>query len=481
MCSYFIIPFPVVHKDNFMKFCSEVHLDSDTKVLPIQGAPRTLIVNNSLFIRRAYQQLYNLMFTTYRHEDIIILGSPGIGKTVFLTYILIRAIKEQKHEVIIFCKHSEDKIVYFDTNNLGYKIVNISDVEHLLVSGEALLLIDAAASTTQSYTVGRCRVIVASSPNIINYKDLLKDCQPVELHMPVWTFEEIISAYTEIPEYKSCLCEGKIKARYARFGGIPRVLFANDSYYRTAEKQQEHAINNCAPRTLFNQFSRVDTDRTSHYIFHQVVKDDGTYKNFAMLFASQYISDKVCNNIASESEELKWVMHSARSVPILGSFRGYLFEAFVFTGMFAESNNEYNVFDLSTKEEQFFNIEKKSQFTFDKLDEVQNSLEPEQISSALLVPYNRSNPTWYSIAPPDSIFQVTVSLKHDLKESGLRASVDFLDKINKPNKSKTYYFYWVVPFENLSIFKPPLMDKTQYPIMSRVKQYVIRYKSLFPD
>ena len=423
---------------------------------------------SSLYIRESYKDLYDLIFGQYKKKDILILGTPGIGKTFFLTYLLIRAIKEKKEERIIYCKHDQDKITaYFDIKNSGFIVQRkrCSAIDDILVDGKALLLIDAATAVTQAYSVGNCRVIVSSSPNLDNYKDLRKDLHLVELHMPVWTFEEIECA---TPEYLAVVDKDEIMERYKKFGGIPRVIFADKDRYTSFEKIQHNALQHCKLRTLFGQFSRVDTGANSHQIFHQVVKSGSEYNSIEMRFASQYISDKVCTAVTLQSVELEWLMQSSRSIPSMGAFRGYLFEPIAFLGLVEEHTYKVRaVLDGTTSQ---LDLKKKERIIIDDFDSLDLNKE---YSSAFLIPRKKNNTTWDSLAPPTSIFQVTVSLDHGMKEEGLEKAITFLDEL--AGKSQRYSYYWVVPYENIGKFTAP---KLQYKILSRVDQYVLQYKKI---
>jgi hypothetical protein len=182
---------------------------------------------NELLVRGAYREMYDILVAD--HEDRLkdfraersiadwkkfrlILGQPGIGKTWFLSYVLVRRLLEGKPTIYQVAKH------------LGNP-VDFTEATHYLINGNGVHLMPDTPSFSVSNNpdiwvladqrpVGAARtgdhswlVIVSSSPRKDNIHRLIKEFSAQKYYLPAWDWEEVVAAaYVQHPRLRtSCV------------------------------------------------------------------------------------------------------------------------------------------------------------------------------------------------------------------------------------------------------------------------------------
>ena len=254
---------------------------NESDFFSVDNAP--LFFVKSFLIRQAYKDLYHLTVEKPRGKHFLVLGNSGIGKTIFLQYVLMRILKSGRS--VLYQKKSQDMSIYFDieTKEARVHFGKLPDhISTLMLDGNIFVLIDAASKRAQKMQIGKCRSIITSSPNGDNYKDVVKDNLVVKLYMPIWSLDEITKAF----ENDSGI---KISDRFARFGGIPRIIFEkSDNRYSTYCFLQTQAIESCEVSVLDLKGRSIDLGSTSHHVYHEIVTGD-KFARFTLQFASDYV------------------------------------------------------------------------------------------------------------------------------------------------------------------------------------------------
>ena len=258
----------------------------------------------TFYVREVYQELYKKIVSLDNNINLV-LGNPGIGKTLFLQYFLMKLLRVKKKRHVVFYKKSQDTWIHFDMSK-NKATVHIKKRPAILDEGNislVYLLIDAAS--TQSQTFRLCeRNLVVSSPNENNYSDLMKiggkgKC----FYMPSWSKDEI----TRAVKMQCYVClEDEVTGRFERFGGIPRIVFELDTdRYAYFCLLQENRIESCSVKTLKGIYSKIDTGKHSHMIFHQVVEDyELLHLGFVSKTVEQAVYDYVDENEKANLEQL---------------------------------------------------------------------------------------------------------------------------------------------------------------------------------
>jgi len=156
---------------------------------------------------------------------------PGIGKSAWLNYVLIRAIKEKRFKTLLLESGStspltrtllivqEGLVHTLETNDFD------PDLRKLLSEKTTLYLYDPPEVDLEPvFHAGvAAKVIVAASPNDKHYKGFFKNgARPAPgyasvYYCPLWTLEEVASFYHgQVPE--------PVARKFFYFGGVPRRL-----------------------------------------------------------------------------------------------------------------------------------------------------------------------------------------------------------------------------------------------------------------
>src|SRR6185369_12413072 len=205
---------------------------------------------SNIFVRQCYIDLSMIIFDSDKLENFCITGTPGIGKTFFIYYLLIQLIKK---EISVVYDHVNQSPIFFHQGNiyegtldLFHNELNKSDVWYL-VDGHHPRNCEA-------------KTILATSPQKENYRNFQKRAGTKKRFMPVWTWDEISACIskniyddsagslnvTSKVLYPKVDYE-KAKKLFAMWGGIPRVVLqkASTEAINLINQEMEGAIRIC--------------------------------------------------------------------------------------------------------------------------------------------------------------------------------------------------------------------------------------------
>jgi hypothetical protein len=154
-----------------------------------------VIKQNSLFVRKCYHELYKIIIQSANTTDdslrILLTGTPGIRKSTFLIYFIIRYLYEQKRDILIFQPAgSTDEFYAFASPNIVRK-GTYEDFEAFFLLSTTWYLVDWKPVSRPKNTPAT--TLFALSPNSIRDDDF-KDFEKVlytSFCMPVWTYDEL--------------------------------------------------------------------------------------------------------------------------------------------------------------------------------------------------------------------------------------------------------------------------------------------------
>jgi hypothetical protein len=169
---------------------------------------------SELLVRKPYEEMYDILLQAQkvrmksseegripnREKIILILGQPGIGKTWFLSYVLVRRLLEGK------------PIIFQVASNRGGNS-RLNAVTHYLIDGNGVRELEERLPLFQlknsdiwvladqtpfgkprSLTEHNWLVVVTSSPRVANYKYIVKECSPERYYLPTWDWDEVVAA-----------------------------------------------------------------------------------------------------------------------------------------------------------------------------------------------------------------------------------------------------------------------------------------------
>ena len=126
-------------------------------------------------------------------KAFIFTGLPGIGKTCFLSYVLVeRLLKAQP--TILQIGDDSDEYSHFLFDKLGVRPVLSCDDDSLQDSAIWALTDQKPRGLASRFDYHNWLVVVTSSPRRENYKRVKKYCAAPLYYMPEWTWEEIAAA-----------------------------------------------------------------------------------------------------------------------------------------------------------------------------------------------------------------------------------------------------------------------------------------------
>lgn len=157
-----------------------------------------LKLRGTFFTRSCYEEVYTIVKSSEPDDNnFLVLGSPGIGKSFCLLYFLIRLAAKTSAVVLfnnlhgrkyLFCSDSDGSFCLDDAYNYSELLRAF-----VLKGVEVYRLFDAGTKGGKLaliITVPRVKLIVASSLDLANYNQYLKD-DPRKIFMEPWSFQEL--------------------------------------------------------------------------------------------------------------------------------------------------------------------------------------------------------------------------------------------------------------------------------------------------
>lgn len=388
--------------DDFWKRLPEAVIRNDTLQLPgdmtFLGDSR---LPNRLFIRKAYIKLHELIHNKYPTRDILILGSPGTGKTFFMMYEVFCWRKN----ITIVCSYTAGDIQF-----VGHPSGEIERFERygsiapsLKGADRVLHLFDATSSSSKRPVIGmgktKVKNIVFSSPEKANYHQFAKDANPVKLFMPTWELDELLECNSKCSLHVSeeAVCTG-----FAKWGGIPRCVLEERDVNELDTK-----IEGCSTDSLIKAVKNsggISIGVDSHMLLHLNVVEDGEYKNVNIMFASPYVIkyfiEKRNTSQHSMAEEF---VNSVIGIPSLATARGEVFKILAHKKLV--KGGRFTIRKLEGRNQtSFIQLDQRETVEIRRVEDISGYRQ----QSCYLKPAVKNFVAIDGIMPPASRFQMTV-------------------------------------------------------------------------
>ena len=159
------------------------------------------------------------------HGDVAVIGSPGIGKSFSIAYLLRLLMKEQK--TVVFEARKWKAVYLFMSGGDGsYEVRSMSarkwaaeECSELKEPENNYVIDPNVAEDRKCVYPARARTIVAPSPDPMHLGSWKKD-DPLFLYMATWTCKKRVAcSSTSAP-----ISNKDVEERYYKFGGIVRRL-----------------------------------------------------------------------------------------------------------------------------------------------------------------------------------------------------------------------------------------------------------------
>jgi len=405
----------------------------DVILLPKQILWLTAGLSSSpLLIRRCYVDLFEEVKQLHSigSPGVIITGNPGIGKSYFLMYCLIR-FGCFENKAVVFQSIQKMKMWLFKGKEkpicLQYPYPDANADVYLVDSGSP----SSEPLSTQLFT------ILACSPKKDHYKEFQKNGAE-KLYMPCWLLEELL----QLPHDKYTPL--KIKENFYWFGGVPRYVFG-DNRGNTWKREIDHALNSCNPVDIgsFVGNKALNGDEICHKLFQLKITKDHQVES--VVFSSEHVEKQLPSCLVRRELRgfVTLIKSSLVGIPTAASLRGYLFESYAHHIL--SQGRTFTVSDGET-------------LTLGKLEEHVEQVKLLELKPVDLPKNKYIRPTQKNFAVFDSFiipddvtllaFQMTVSKSHSLDLVKVKGCL-------QQAGITTLKVYYVVPPDVFATFKVP--------------------------
>ncbi len=285
-----------------------------------------------IYVRKAYEDLFALICKDLNPEDpedqvhrFTISGTPGTGRTVFLSYILWRLAKMEPAKTVIVRRAMLWRDIYVLQHDRCWTTSDYSEVDELLDDPTNWYLMDFSSNRPAEV---KATTILMSSRTTQDDMYFRYSATAHPYYLPVWSLEELKMA---APLFSKSL--QVIEERYYLIGGNPRYVFEKPIDLELIRRMATHLPKKNFFKVAFGAES--DNNDINRFIVHYLV--DSTYSDYSLVFSSKYVTSLVLKNFLALSfdwdhtpafpgKRLKQVLFSKKSSLILSGLQANLFE-----------------------------------------------------------------------------------------------------------------------------------------------------------
>ncbi|GES74408.1 crinkler (CRN) family protein, putative [Rhizophagus clarus] len=210
----------------------------------------------SLFVRRCYHDLYEMIFNNVKVRRWRISGNPGIGKTFFCFYLLYHLART--NQTVIYHRLKKPSILFSDDDVYSYPEDNIHVFKDFLANKKVWYIVDGREP--MDYVA---KTILFCSPQK-HYYDAYDKLNVAIRYMPVWTWKEVDNCRNELFSH---LNQEYVWELYKKWGEIPQFTL----FYAQSDEQQallKMAINAVNENLLDFVGETTEDNNSSHRIVH---------------------------------------------------------------------------------------------------------------------------------------------------------------------------------------------------------------------
>lgn len=287
-------------------------------------------MGSKLFIRSCYKDLSKIIIDGASNgsmDNIVVTGTPGIGKSVFGYYLL-------------YLLRQDGKTVVFEQKDKWYRFSDEGVVEGRFETFSDAGFLNDPAGWYLSDPEGKPRegftgiTVVLVSPGKDKTNEFLKQDEACLLFMPVWSEDELLECRRII--FPGARSVNDVRKAFEKVGGVARAVFRPRRFARQVGKMERATsqVNLGLLRQVcaVEQNEFLSTDKTGDALFHMLPSPGTAYECFDVVFASEYALELV-EKAVSEREYLDFQGHVMASLEhadlnskVGGSARGQMFE-----------------------------------------------------------------------------------------------------------------------------------------------------------
>jgi hypothetical protein len=385
---------------------------------------------NQLFIRESYKMIASSILEGNGSHKAIITGTPGIGKSLFLFYLLWKLVNDGKRVLFIFGTFN----IYYDGQGGVFQFESgrlPSDIDYSFWNHSLWCLFDAKRKgeadlnrLPQEFST----FIVSTSPRREMVNDFKKPPVPQIFYMPIWTVTEMEAI---APLFSNS--NEQWQHRFEILGGIPRHVLEDTMV--SPKTILEGACRNCSLDDCIKVIGMNSTITDRSKVIHSLVHmtSEPPFTNSSVSYASQTALNTIFRQNTIESKrKMKELLASCDGNPLTAALCGYIFEQYAIELL--ERGGEFTCRMLvhgntiMQPNETTLDIPPSKKIIVDRVL-------PCQIVNQLYVPKAKNYAAIDAWIPGIGAFQMTIGKKHGIND---RANSD-LAMLGGGNK-----LYWVV-------------------------------------
>jgi hypothetical protein len=384
---------------------------------------------NGLYIRESYKTIASSIQPGI--NKAIITGTPGIGKSLFMIYLLWKLVKAGKRVLLIYHPHT----IYYDGKGSVFQFPSNalpSDIDYSFWNDDLWCLFDAKGKKEEHLNAlpyPTCTFVLSTSPRREMVNDFKKPPPPQIFYMPLWNKAELTTIATAFPGVADWM------ERFRILGGIPRyVLEVTD---HSAKALLEAACRQCELNDCIKIVGLNSTITDKSKVVHSLVHITSThpFTKSSVSYASATALDIIVANKGAEAKhKMAELLESSAGNPLTASLCGYIFEPFAFELL--EKGGDFTCRQLVHGNKKWkpadtvLTIPSSTRMVVDKV-------ELGQTQSQLYIPKTKNYTAIDAWIPGIGAFQMTVGKTHDIK-GGAKDDLKLLGT----NGNK---LYWLLP------------------------------------
>ncbi|KAI9334971.1 hypothetical protein BDR26DRAFT_549703 [Obelidium mucronatum] len=222
------------------------------------------------FIRECYGQFYENALAVRQSCRILLSGTPGIGKSLSLLYIIIRQV-QKKHPVCFHDLCSGISWLFANDTCQQFENGSLPKSKSLDHDSNYIVLLNNAKGNPVRYPSAFAGInILASSPKAENYDEWMKRGNDGgRLYAPTWTLAELEHFRKEV-FIKECkpMHSSLLEERFHYVGGVARSIFSKTKHgYANYLASLAFALNNANLLAVTHSFElgQLYSDRGEDY------------------------------------------------------------------------------------------------------------------------------------------------------------------------------------------------------------------------
>jgi hypothetical protein len=280
--------------------------------------PRCL---RSLYVRQSYADLFeivvrNRVLPEMRCNRMAITGSPGIGKSIFLFYVMWRLSKFEKPPTVILRRQNDGSRIYVFQKDECWTTMKPYDISSLLQDATVWYLTDSLLEPPGE--IIKATTILVSSPARRHYRKFIDYSCTAPLHyLPVWTVDELVTASKEFG-----MTHDEVEERYYLIGGVPRFVLEKTSHDIVA------IIDEAIARLKICEFKQIAAcnlpreEEICYLVVHFEV--NWSYQSKIIFMGSRYIADRAVELFLEKDRQnlmrfLSFPTQNSLPAPVLGN------------------------------------------------------------------------------------------------------------------------------------------------------------------